>query len=409
MSPEGAASMGRHEWSIVAASVFCTISAAAPPFLVGVLAIHIRDDFPFTSVHLAVVVAVYFAVSAAMSMAAGRIIHRFGARRCMRTAMVLAVVSLALVASARNWQTLLLAQIAGGAGNSMVQPTVSQALGTVIPRRFRGLAFGLNQSAVPLATLIVALLIPLLTLTLGWRWCAAVLAVEAAVVAFGVPDVRGRDAARPGTIQPHRRRRRIGGSLPLLMCGASFASMAGTNIPAFLTSSAADMGMTARSAAALQMAGSAVCVAVRVAAGWSGNGRKPDYLRPAAAMLVGGGVGYAFLASGSIGLFTAGALLAFGLGWGWSGLFHLSVTQRFGDDVAGATGFVQAGVYVGAMTGPLVFGVVFERLGGGAAWTITCGMSLVAAALLLLAQLHLARAVPATPHPPEKEGSTQWA
>ncbi|TYB49778.1 MFS transporter [Actinomadura chibensis] len=398
--------MGRREWRIVAASVFCTISVAAPPFLVGVLAIHIRDDLPFTSVHLAAVVAGYFAVSAAMSMAAGRIVHRFGARRCMRTAMVLAVVSFALVASARNWETLLLAQIAGGAGNSMVQPTVSQALGTAIPRRFRGLAFGLNQSAVPLATLIVALLIPALSLTLGWRWCAAVLAVETAVAAFGVPAVGA--ARRAGPARP-RRRARIGGALPLMMCGAAFASMAGTNIPAFLTSSAADVGMTARWAAALQMAGSAVCVAVRVAAGWSGNGRRPDYLRPAAAMLVGGGVGYAFLASGSVGLFTAGALLAFGLGWGWSGLFHLSVTQRFGDDVAGATGFVQAGVYVGAMTGPLVFGVAFERLGGGAAWTITCGMSLAAAALLVLAQLRLSRAAPATPHPSEKEGSTSWA
>ncbi|TDC44609.1 MFS transporter [Actinomadura sp. KC345] len=374
--------VGRYEWSVVAATVFCTISAAVPPFLVGVLAVHMRDDFPFTSVHLAMSVAVYYAVSAAMSVPAGRIAHRYGARRCLRGAALLAGISLGVLAVAGNWQLVLLAQFVAGAGNSVIQPVVGSVLNATAPVRYRGAAFGLNQSAIPLSTLFAALLIPSLSLTVGWRWCAAVLAAEAIVVAFLVP--RLRSAVPRGGPRRERRGRPSPGPLLLLASGTAVGSMAATNLPTFLTTSAVEAGMTVAAAAGLQMAGSVVCILVRISAGWLGDGRRPEYFRPAAAMLLAGGVGYVFLATGPVWLLTIGAVVAFGLGWGWSGLFNLSVALRYGDDVAHAIGITQAGVYAGAMSGPLLFGVVFERFGRDAAWSVTALLAFAAAALLVL-------------------------
>ena len=387
--------MGRYEWSVLAAAVFCTISAAVPPFLVGVLAVHMRDDFPFTSVHLAIVAAVYYAVSAAMSVPAGRIAHRYGARRCLRGVALLAGVSLGMLAVAGSWETVLLAQLVAGAGNSVIQPVVSSVLSATAPARYRGAAFGLNQSAIPLSTLFAALLIPSLSLTVGWRWCAAVLAVESVVVAVLVP--RLRSAAPRGAAGRESRGLPAPGPLVLLATGTAVGSMAATNLPTFLTTSAVEAGMAVTAAAALQMAGSVACVVVRIGAGWLGDGRRPDYFRPAAAMLLAGGVGYVFMAGGPVWLFTVGAVVAFGLGWGWSGLFNLSVAQRYADQVAAAIGVTQAGVYAGAMSGPLVFGVVFERFGRGAAWSITALLAFAAAVLMVLGSRRRSGAAP----PPE--------
>ena len=63
-----------------------------------------------------------------------------------------------------------------------------------------------------------------------------------------------------------------------------------------------------------------------------------------------------------------GAILAYGLGWGWPGLFNLAIVRNNTVAPAAATGITQSGVYLGAVSGPLIFGSVVDDIGYPAAW-----------------------------------------
>ena len=74
-----------------------------------------------------------------------------------------------------------------------------------------------------------------------------------------------------------------------------------------------------------------------------------------------------------------GAFVAFGSGWAWPGLFNLAVVRLNPGAPAAATGITQTGVYIGALSGPVLFGIVVDRFGYSLAWTLA-GLSLATAA-----------------------------
>lgn len=374
---------------VIATSV-CTVAAASPPFVLGVLALQLRRDFEFTAAHLSLGIACYFLFSALLSPLAGWLIRRLGPPGCLVLSTALASAAMVCLALSSTWQLAVLAQLIAGAGNSVVQPAVSHVISEAVSFRFRGLALGFNQSAVPMSTLIAAALVPSLALTLGWRWCAWGLAAGFALAVALIPRDRMNRAAADSAVRTPTDG--VGGPRPAVSVLVTFAlagmcaSMAATNLPAFFTISAVGSGMSETGAAMLQVAGSVLCIAVRVASGWLGDGRRPDYLTPVAIMLLGGALGYACLAAGSSALIAVGALLAFGMGWGWSGLFNLSILLRFPRHVAQVTVATQAGVYLGAMIGPALFGVLLQARDLTAAWSATTACAVIAATLALAAR-----------------------
>ena len=83
---------------------------------------------------------------------------------------------------------------------------------------------------------------------------------------------------------------------------------------------------------------------------------------------LGAGAAYALLATQARGLVVVGVLLAFGAGWGWPGLLHFALVERFPDTPGAATGVVQTGLAAGTAVGPIVFGVLVDAFGYGPAW-----------------------------------------
>ena len=69
-------------------------------------------------------------------------------------------------------------------------------------------------------------------------------------------------------------------------------------------------------------------------------------------LLLAGSVGFALMAVDAVAPFVVGALVGFMLGWGWPGLFNLSVVQSHRETPGAATGVSQSGIYVGAAGGP---------------------------------------------------------
>jgi hypothetical protein len=131
--------------------------------------------------------------------------------------------------------------------------------------------------------------------------------------------------------------------------------------------------------------GSGSSLLVRVALGHRADLRADYGFGTVVALLAMGSTGFVLLATGAVAPFVAGAVLAFGLGWGWPGLFNLAVVHLHRTAPGAATGVTQSGIYVGASGGPAAYGLLAGAAGYAGAWAAVAGISLLAALVIGIA------------------------
>ena len=360
-----------------------------PSFLTGGLAVQIRDELGFGASALGLAVALFFVVSSLSSALAGRVVERVGSHAAMRSSSIVGALTLLAVAIfAGSWWGLVACLILGGMGNAIAQPATNLMLTREVPSGHQGLAFGIKQAAIPVATLLAGLAVPVLAVTVGWRWAFAGAALIALTVSLLVP--------REGDGAPSRVKETRAGDAPLaplilLAVGIGLGSTAATPLGAFVVSSAVSVGIEVGAAGLLLALGSGVGIVVRVVAGHLADSMSSGRLRLVAAMLVLGTAGFAMLASGSPGLFVVGVVLAFGAGWGWPGLFNFAIVKSNPKAPAAATGITQTGASGGAALGPLLFGYTVEATSFGTAWLGTAAVALLSAVAILAGRRMLLR------------------
>jgi predicted MFS family arabinose efflux permease len=149
--------------------------------------------------------------------------------------------------------------------------------------------------------------------------------------------------------------------------------------------SAVDVGVGEGTAGLLAAGASALSLLTRISLGARADRRRDYGLSGVVLLLAAGSVGFALMASDAVPLFVGGALAAFTLGWGWPGLFNLAVVDSNRAAPGSATGVSQTGIYVGAATGPAIFGALAAGAGYSAAWLVVAAMTLASAAVLWLA------------------------
>ncbi|QIN79914.1 MFS transporter [Rubrobacter marinus] len=361
-----------------------------PSFLTGGLAVQIRGEFGFGAGALGLAVAVFFVVSSLSSALAGRVAERIGSHAAMRTSSLVGALALLAVALlAGSWWGLVACLVLGGAGNAIAQPSTNLLIAREVPVGRHGLAFGVKQAAIPVATLLAGLAVPVIAVTLGWRWAFAGGALLALVVALLVP--RENDGEPPGRLKEARAGDAPLAPLILLAVGIGLGSTAATPLGAFVVESAVSTGVEVGTAGLLLALGSGVGIVVRVVAGHLADGMTGGRLRLVAGMLVLGTAGFAMLASGAPGLLVVGVVLAFGAGWGWPGLFNFAIVKSSPKAPAAATGITQTGASGGAALGPLLFGYTVEATSFGTAWIATAAVALLSAAAILAGRRLLLR------------------
>ena len=353
-----------------------------PAFLTGGLAVQIRDELDFGSAALGLAVAAFFASSSLASAAMGRLVERIGSHRGMRLAATASAASLLGVALlAGSWAGLVACLVLGGLANAVLHPATNLSLAREVSAGRQGLSFGVKQAAIPAATLLAGLAVPSIALTFGWRWAFAGGAALALAVALFVP------AGTPGGVvhrlQEAREKDARVAPLVLLALGIGLGSTATAPLGSFLVESSVAAGLRVDTAGLLLALGSAVNIVVRVAFGHLADGMSGGRLRLVAAMLGIGVVGFALLATGESPLILPGALLAFGAGWGWPGLFNFAVVKTSPGAPAAATGVTQTGASGGAALGPLVFGLVVEAASYDVAWLVSGAIALAALTAIL--------------------------
>jgi MFS family permease len=412
-------------------AVTTTIASVMPVFLLGGLAVQVGDELDFSPAGLGTAVAIYFAVSALTSVPAGALVERYGAAVTARAAIVLSATCLLAVAvAARSFPALVVLLAAGAAANGLGQLASNASLSRVPPGR-QGLSFGIKQAAIPVATLLAGASVPVVALTLGWRWAFAIAAVAAVGALALVPaDARGRTTRRPvGTDTPTgpaaRTESRAEGATaaaraegtaaarvegaaaaarpatgPLVVIGMAVALGAASagSMGTFVVDSAVARGLAPGPAGLTLTLGSVACVAARVGGGWLVDRRRArgDVATVAVLLAIGAG-GLALLAAPGPVALAAGVLLGFGFGWAFPGLVNVAVVQLHPQAPAAATSITQTGVYAGGSVGPLAFGAVAAGPGYPTAWLGAAVAMLLAAALMLLGRHLLARSRAAAP------------
>ena len=387
-SEPGRASGARFS-ALVTASLLVTTAANLSPPLVSALAVQIQKDFRIGEAEIGMTVSVFFLVGSATSAVAGRVVERIGPVASLRLAAAMGgTILLVAGAAARSWAVLVAFVAAAGLANSLAQPAANLYVARGVANRRQGLALGIQKAGVPTASLLAGLAVPTVGLTIGWSWAFALGGLLALAVSLGVPAVGGGPAVaaqRGSTAQDRASQPRpdVPARLLVAVAGAiSLAAMGSMALGSFFVLSSVETGVEEASAGVLLMAGSVVGIVARLGMGASADRSSLSPWHMLTAMYAVAGLAFVGLSVGSKPMLFAAMPFAFATSFAWPGLYHLAVVRSNPSAPGAATGITMTGGFAGAVTGPLLFGLLVEAAGYAWAWGVIAITSGAAAAVM---------------------------
>lgn len=371
---------------LIAAVSLATISSVFPGLASGALAVQASADFDVSEGTYGWALGSFFIGAACTSVPLGRLAQRLGPRRQLLVALAATVaIQLTIATLVSSFGQMLAMLVLAGVVNSGVQSAVNLALTQAsLPRL--GLAIATKQAAMPGSAMIGGLAVPLVALTLGWRW-SYVLGAAMAVAAltqvrrFVLPAVAvstGVTAANVNakTVDVHR-------SPSPALYGAAvvvflFAFTSGA-INAWTVSSGVDAGLSEGVAGLVISAAAGTGIIVRLLIGRGIDTSSTAPFRGAALVYLVGITGFVLAAVRVPWLHAAASLLAFGGGWVWPVATNYAIVNANKSNAAAATGLTQTGVYIGVFSAPIVTGRIIDAAGYSAMWLVVGAVGIAAA------------------------------
>jgi MFS family permease len=352
-------------------------------FLAGAGFLQIGRELGFGPAWLGVLTASFFLAASVSSTPLGRVVERVGWQRAMRiNAVASASISLAIAVTARHTMVLVVLLVAAGAVYGFANPAANLALAQHIEPRKRAFAFGLKHAGIPASTLVAGLAVPVVILSVGWRFAYVVAAALALLVAAIVP---GGDLSTGPRFEPDHRRAVAPMSnrlLVMLAASSSLASWGAIALGTYMVGSAVDAGLSEANAGWLLFAGSLTTIASRLVIGaltdrFGGRG-----FAGFAALTAAGALLFGAMSTAAGAAFAVLALLAYATGWGWPGLMTFSVVNANAGSAASSSAIAQAGVFIGAGVGPIVIGVIVAAGSYQLGWAAVAVASAVASLIV---------------------------
>lgn len=378
--------------------------ALFPPFLVGALSPEIQVGRAVSAQQAGLGVGGFFAVSSVTALVLRGLIDRKGPAFGLRAAaFATASCCLAIAVFPMGAAFTVVAIAMGGVGNAFATPASSRVLLAFSPAGRAPLAFGVKQAVVASPSLIGGFLLPIVVALGGWRLAFVGVSV---LVLLLLPLRRAgkeydailpRNAPRSVTVAAQQGEGEpLGGqafsdspaTLRFLGLMFFFGLVAAVCLTTYLVDALVAAEISPAVAGPTLAAGAMIAMVVRVALGWR-MGRNPDAALSVSAWLFSiGSLGFVLLAVGftiDLGaagdaLLVVGGLIAFGIGWGWSGLALFDVAHSNPTQIGKATSFILVGSALGGAFGPIFAGYIYQGLGSSALWTL-CFLSMQAASL----------------------------
>lgn len=372
--------------------VSCSLALAALPlFMVGGLAVQIKDEFALSEAALGAAATIGFVVGALYAPIGGRVADRIGPKASVYIGTSMSVASLlGLGLLTSSWATLVGFLCFAGLGVATVDPGLAILVNRSIPVRRQGLAFGVKEASIPAATLAAGIAVPTIALTVGWRWAFAIGLIPWLTILILLPRVDTRaPAARPATEPDATATRRPPPprrALMLAAMAAAFGTGAASGIGIFLTDSAVAMGSSPAAAGLLLAVGSVAGIVARMGSGVLADRSGGPQFRLISIMLAVGAVTIALGGTGVSWLLVVGTIGAFTGGWAWTGIYFLSLVKTYPDRPGAVAGIGTLGLGIGNATGPLVFGIVAQTASFGVAWLVAGILAAIGSILMTVAR-----------------------
>lgn len=360
------------------------IVAALPFFMVGGLAVQIKDDLGFSEAELGLAVTLGFITGAVSAPFAGRVADRIGPKRSVYLGCALCVVAMAGIAVLADDLAVMAAFLClSGLAIALTDPGLAILVNRSIPAERHGMAFGIKEASIPAAGLVAGLAVPTIALSVGWRWAFTLAVIPLGFVLLFLPRVVvGPPRPAPpheGTARP--RRHRITG-LVVAAIAAALGVGAASGVGIFITDSAVAMGIEPGNAGLLLALGSMAGIVARIATGLRADRSGGLQFGFIAVMLGIGAVTMAFGATEVPWLLVVATIGTFAGAWAWTGLYFLSLIRAFPDRPGAIAGIATLGLGTGNALGPVLFGLAAGAWSFGAAW-LAAGIVAGVAALLM--------------------------
>ncbi len=171
---------------------------ALPPLFVPM-----RESFGVSYAELGTVLALMYAVSAAVQVPIGFLVDRIGARSVLVAGLVIVSVAIGLIGLAPNFATVVVLSLLAGLGNAVFHPTDYAILNASISASRMGRAFSIHTFAGHLGTAAAPTAMIIMTQLMDWRLAmvgAGVMGLVAlAVILTQLAAMRDEIDARPAT------------------------------------------------------------------------------------------------------------------------------------------------------------------------------------------------------------------
>lgn len=386
-----------------------------PVFLFGGVSVFAREELLLDGGRLGALVAVFFLASSASSIPGGRFADRTSVRGAVIVAASLSGTALLLGGSiATTFAHWVGVMVLAGLGNGIAQPTSSLLIARGVVRPRQGVAFGIKQAAIPLATLIVGTVVTVVAVRYSWRIAFSLGALIALAVIFMMPSrfPAGRILGAAGGAS--------GGDVALrpmlwLAAATGLGAAYGTFLASFFVTFVVDAGFATMTAGRLLTAASIAGILTRLGLGLAADRMAGSQLALTGRLVLVGSLGFAGL--GVVGMLGAGgtlrltllvgsALIAFTAGWSWTPVLNYAVVQLNPNAPGAASAITQVGVFIGGVLGPALFGAIVGRWSFAAAWALAVLLSFACTATIHVARQILDEQRDASRSSDEARGTT---
>jgi len=384
-------------WFVVLVVTAAQLVAATAGIVLAAIAPKVAETLQVSPVLIGYQASLTWGVAMVASIYGGNAVLRWGAGWTTQASMALSAVGVALFA-VPHIAIIGLGSVIAGIGTGIAPAAAAHLLVRYTAPERRNLVFSIKQTGVPVGGVLIALIAPVLAVTVGWQWSLALIAAVAVAVML--------------MIRPHRQtwdddrqlitgdRAGAFGGVPVVLRRASLRWI---SLASVLFSSVQRIMLTftvlylvAEAGYGLVEAGIMLSVvqiggaATRVPWGWLA-----DRWRSGLAVL--NFIGVLIIVSSAALVMLEPAwprplvyLLFFVLGAatvGWNGVFHAECARLsppgMASMVASGTAFF---VFSGSLIGPSAFAVAYDAMGSySATFAIMVVMGILALALLWLA------------------------
>ncbi len=349
-----------------------------PLYLTSSQLLSLQDELGFGAARLGIATALHFGLAAVAARPIGGLVAKVGAQAGLRFGALLAACASAVAIATQTWWLLLAVTSLGGLANGFMQVSTNVFLASDAAFHRQGISFGAKQGAIPLGNALAGALLPVVGVTLGWRWpfvIAAGLAAASIALAPRLLNPPAESAPSGG-----RAATRVSASLRWLAVGGFCGGAAGNSLALFVVPSAVAVGIREAAAGGFLASSAGLVFVFRVIAGWLADRTRSSGHREMITLLSVGAIAGAILAAtSSAPVYLIAMALAMIGAWGWPGLVYFTVVRIHPEAPARASGVILAGNLTGTMLGPMVVGLLAEQGRFGAAWLLCSVLSAIAA------------------------------